>query len=290
VQHNGVFILTKYRQFQVQALLYKCRPRQRWSGGLSAKCAKAFAVQVADGKVVTIRHVPGGAGKASLNGKPLVNGQKTIGTAWILVRSGYVLKATTGNFAVVANVKSKLSKIYIGLKNQQLLGKLDGLCGGGRQLYKARNSAATYPCTRCMKGVGYFGAICPCKEFFIKDPARQLFTHTAQTPAWHKMARLKVNRAKLAAKYRKCLRSILKTPFGKLAYKHRLLKGTVKRSAGSCAVDAMAGMKGRKPALNRRMVKRQICRVAKMSLRRSNPNRLLCAVIRKCGKNSPKCK
>merc|ERR1712078_265037 len=119
-----------------------------------------------------------------------------------------------------------------------------------------------------------------------KDVAKQLFTNVVEVPRWKKMGALKVNKQKFGAAYAKCLKSVKKTPFGRLAYRHTLLRRAVKRAASNCAVDNLAGVRGRKPKLNRRLVKRQICRVAAMSVRRANPNTVLCRVVRRCGRRS----
>merc|ERR1712224_335761 len=126
------------------------------------------------------------------------------------------------------------------------------------------------------KGVGYFGAICPCREWFVKSPSKQLFTHAVSMPRWRRMGKLKVSKAKMRAAYSRCMSSLKKAPFAKLALKHRVLKNAVLRAASNCAVDRMAGVRGRKPHLNRRLVKQQICRVAKMLVRRANPDATLC--------------
>ena len=86
-----------------------------------------------------------------------------------------------------------------------------------------------YPCRNCVRGAGYFGALCPCKEFHVTNDAAILFTRKPNPRKWKKSSKKIRIRKRLVRRYRSwCLRFIHRQPFGRLALRHRRLRKRVR--------------------------------------------------------------
>ena len=172
----------------------------------------------------------------------------------------------------------------------------NGICGTTcSKLHKPkttgrRSRGKKYPCKDCLVGVGYFGALCPCTEFVAKG-GKQVFktkfkrVSKGRVPKKPSKKKQKMMIKNFKRQMAKCDRSFKRTSFGRLAWRHKALRRSITRAAKACAFDRIASKGG-----NKRNMKKSVCQVVRLAIKRSKPSKLLCRIVKRCGMKSKKCR
>lgn len=316
VQGLGVFSLAKIGSEEVQMVTYVCRPKQRWSGGLTVKCNQAIAIRMAGGNVISVHKDKG----ARFNGKkvqgrgrwPVVGVSKAGKTCNSRgkCRGGqmaFVKKGARNRFTSYKGLKMKVRLwksffkkgamgVVVSLYKGAKVSDTNGICGTTcSKLHKPkttgrRSRGKKYPCKDCLVGVGYFGALCPCTEFVAKG-GKQVFktkfkrVSKGRVPKKPSKKKQKMMIKNFKRQMAKCDRSFKRTSFGRLAWRHKALRRSITRAAKACAFDRIASKGG-----NKRNMKKSVCQVVRLAIKRSKPSKLLCRIVKRCGMKSKKCR
>jgi hypothetical protein len=306
---------------QIQVRLVMCRPAQSWSGGLTAKCSAGFAIQ-ADAHTVletSYKFNPDeghfeGSRRLYRNGRPLpMPGTSNIGGLKITsdpgvahefpdLPGGSILDSShsivADDYVVKISINAYYMTMLFALRTRSLFGKLPGVCGGGGEeqfalaFKKTETEAAKaaggadigYPCQKCVGGLGQYGALCSCHEFLVA-PAAQLFMEKESLAAWKQTVDTpasQMDQDKLKQARMKCLKAMVDTPTGKLAFGVLQLRSKILANLDDCAIDHDAGIASDSPGLNRKEFEAGICRQVGQMFSPSAPSKQLCHILILC--------